>query len=303
MTLAWALLVALAAQEPGLGERLPSLSPSPPRRIAVMKTEVGGGFDPAVGPQLTSRLAEAIRQQTGAEVISSDEIVALLKHEKDKAILGECKEDESCLAEIASALGSEAIVTARLSRVEGGTLLSVSLVDAMSASVRGRVSETWGGEPLLLLSLAPPVVTKLFATSSIPKGAVDVVGAQPGSTIIVDGEVRGSAELHQVSDLLIGAHHIVVQRDGLAPAEAWVIVEGDKLVSVPVAQRSLEQPFYGTWWFWTAAGATAAVAGVTAAGIAVLLSQGKTGVDVQLNADTVLTRRGLVPSTAAGGVP
>jgi hypothetical protein len=297
----WPLLLcaALAAQAPVARASGASSEPPAPRRIAVMKTEVSGGLDPAVGSQLTARLAEAVRQETGAEVISSDEIVALLKHEKEKAILGECKEEESCLAELANALGSEAIVSARLSRVEGGALMSVSLVDAQTAAVRGRVNETWGGEPLLILSLARPAVTKLFATSTIPKGAIEVIGALSGSTIIVDGEVRGSAELPRIPDLLIGAHHVVVQKDGMAPAEAWVIVERDKQSSVPISQRGFEEPFYGTWWFWTAAGAGLAVAGATAAGIAIFLTQGRTGVAVQLNADDSLTRRGLLAAPAS----
>jgi hypothetical protein len=98
--IAGALLVVAVALAPA----------SPPKRVAVMKTEVSG-LDAAVGAQLTSKLAEALRQQAGAEVISSDEIVALLKHEKERAIIGECKENESCLAELANALGSDAVCT------------------------------------------------------------------------------------------------------------------------------------------------------------------------------------------------
>ena len=134
---------------------LAAQSPAPAgARYAVMKTEVGGGLDPAVGPQVAAKLAEALRQRTGAEVISSDEMVAMLQHEKERTILGNCKEKNSCLAELASALGADAIVAPRLSRVDGALLLSVSVVDAHTASVRSRVTETWGGESLLLLALA-----------------------------------------------------------------------------------------------------------------------------------------------------
>ena len=262
-------------------------APPPAKRVAVMKTEITGDIDPALGPQLTAKLAQAVRRQTGAEVISSDEIVALLKHEKDRAILGECKEQESCLAEIASALGTESIVAARIARVAGATAITVSLVDAQTAAVTGRVSESWGGDVVQMLSLADPIVTRLYATTGIPKGAISVIGAIPGSKIVVDGEVRGSSELAKIPDVLIGAHHVVVQSEDAPPVDSWVIVEADRTVSIPVAQ---ETPFYKSWWFWTATGGGVVVASATAIGVAYALAgaPGKTGVNVALNADKVL---------------
>jgi hypothetical protein len=275
------------------------------KRVAVMKTETSGDVDAALGPQVTSKLAEEIRAQTKAEVISSDEIVALLKHEKEKAILGECKEQESCLAEIANALGAEVVVSAKLTMVatkapsaNAGDVhpvyaLAVSAVDAGSAAVVGRVNESWGGDALGLLSLARPVVTKLFATTSIPKGSVEIVGSIGGSKIVVDGEVRGSSELATISDLLVGAHHIEVQHPEKKPIDKWIVVEANKTASLPVTQESFDEPVLGTWWFWTAAVGGVAVAGASVAGVVLALANsGKTGVDVQLNADKTLATGG-----------
>jgi hypothetical protein len=140
-----------------------------------------------------------------------------------------------------------------------------------------------------ILDLAVPIVQKLLAEGTIPKGAIDVVGALPGSTIIVDGEVKGSTDLPKITDVLVGAHHVVVQKEGMPNAEAWVIVEKDKAKSVPVSQ-AVDEPFYSTWWFWTATGAGVVVAGGTAAAVALLLGGGggKTGVNVSLNADEAL---------------
>ena len=264
-----------------------------PKRIAVMKTDLGGDVDAALAPQITSKLAEEVRAQTHAEVISSDEIVALLKHEKERAILGECKEQESCLAEIANALGAEIVVSAKVSRLAGdkagasaGWALAVSAVDAQTASVVGRVNESWGGDAVTLLQLVRPVVTKLFATTSIPKGAIDVVGAVSGSKILVDDEVRGSAELPHVADLLVGGHHVVVQSSDKKPVDKWVIVEADKTASLAVSQESLDEPLTSSWWFWSAAGAGVMVTGAAVAGAYFAFAgTGKTGVAVQLNAD------------------
>lgn len=260
-------------------------APAPGARYAVMKTEVGGGLDPAVGPQVAAKIAEALRERTGGEVISSDEMIALLQHEKERAILGSCKEEDSCLAELASALGADAIVAPRLSKVEGALILSVSVVDAHSASVRARVSETWGGEPLLLLSLARPVVDKLLAGDPPPVGVLDVVGAQPGSRIILDGNVRGTVPAGQMGGVVVGAHRLEVQADGMELFSGWIIVERDQVLSVAVAQTAAETPFYTTWWFWTATGAGVVATGAAVTGVVLALGGGRTGVNVQLNAD------------------
>ena len=263
-------------------------TPAPPApRYAVLRTEVGGGLDPAVGPQVASKIAEALRARTGGEVISSDEMIAMLQHEKERAILGSCKEGDSCLAELANALGADAIVAPRLSRVEGALLLSVSVVDAHSASGRARVTETWGGEPLVLLSLAGPVVDKLLAGEPPPAGVLDVVGAPAGARLILDGNVRGTAPAGQMGGVVVGAHRLEVQADGMQPLTRWIVVERDQVLRVAVTLAPDEAPFYTTWWFWTGAagGVVATAAAVT--GVALLVGGGRTGVNVQVNADQV----------------
>ena len=264
----------------------PSQAPAPSgARYAVMKTDVGGGLDPAIGPQVAAKLAEALRERTGGEVISSDEMISMLQHEKERAILGSCKEGDSCLAELASALGADAIVAPRLTKVEGALLLSVSIVDARTASVKSRVSETWGGESILLLSLARPVVDKLLAGDPPPVGVLDVVGAPPGSRIILDGNVRGTVPAGQMGGVVVGAHRLEVQTEGMKPLTRWIIVERDQLLSVAVALEADESPFYTTWWFWTGTGAGVVATAAAVTGVALLLGGGRTGVNVQLNAD------------------
>jgi hypothetical protein len=263
------------------------------QRVAVMKTEVSADLDPAIGQQVTAKIAEALRERTKAEVISSDEIVSLLKHEKERAILGACtdQETESCLAELASALGADVIASARLSRLpgeSGGLLLALSLVDARTASVLGRVSESWGGESIMLLSLVRPVVDKLLAGDTAPAGTLEIIGALDGSRILVDDVVRGTAPAGQMGGVAVGSHRVVVQKDGMRPWERWIVVERDGVTQVAVQQVADDPPFYATWWFWTAGGATVAATGAVVAAVLLLNPSGATGVNVSVNADQAL---------------
>ena len=265
-----------------------------PKRVAVMRTLVDG-VEAGVGAQISARISEVTRARTGAEVLSAEEIQTLLEHERDKQLTG-C-EQESCLAEVADALGADTIVQARLSRVDGGYALSVSALDAVSARPIGRVDEQWGGEPLLLLDLIKPAVDRLFrGDGPEPTGVLLVDGVADGSRIIVDDVVRGTAPAGQLA-LPVGAHRLTVTLEGHESFSKWIILNAGQQSTIPVQQNIIavdDAAFYQTWWFWTAVGGGVAVAAAGTAGALVLLNDpaggnpGKTGVNVAVNADNAL---------------
>jgi len=57
-------------------------------------------------------------------------------------------------------------------------------------------------------------------------------------------------------------------------------------LSVAATQLAAETPFYSTWWFWTATAAGVVATGAAVTGVVLALGVGRTGVDVQLNAET-----------------
>ena len=255
-----------------------------------MRTVVDG-VDGGVGAQVSARLAQAVAARTHDDVVSSEDIEAMLSHERDKQLVG-CAQ-ESCLAEIADALGADVVVQGRLSRIDGGYALSVTALDSKSAQIIGRVDERWGGEPLLLLDVAAPAVDRLFVDAGPrPEGTVTLEGARDGSRILVDGAVRGTAPAGQLL-LPAGAHELRVTLDGYEPSSTWVIVSTGEHRAVFITQVEHVEPFYSTWWFWSAVGGTVVVAAGGAAAAVALVGGGggndaKTGVLVELNADTVL---------------
>jgi hypothetical protein len=263
-----------------------------PRRIAVLRTVVDG-VDPGVGAQVSARLADAVAARTRADVVSAEDVDALLSHERDKQLVG-C-EQESCLAEIADALGADVIVQGRLSRVDGGYALSVTALDSHSAQIVGRVDERWGGEPLLLLDVAAPAVDRLFPDAGPrPEGTIALDGVRDGSRILVDGAVRGTAPAGQLL-LPAGAHELRVTFEGYEPSTVWLIVATGSSRTIAVEQVERVEPFYATWWFWSGIGGTIALAaGGAVAALALVggdAGGAKTGVLVEVNGDTVLGGR------------
>jgi TolB-like protein len=262
-----------------------------PKKVAVMDLRVDGGADPVVGAQLTARLAEVIGRRPSMNVIAPDDLRALLEQESRKQLAG-CTE-ESCLTEIAGALGVDALVSGRVSKVDKGFVVSLSLIDAKEAHALGHVSETWGGESIGLLDLVSPMVDQLFAAGEKLVGSLEIEGAESGSRILIDDQVRGTAPAGQMADIPIGSRHLQVLSDDTQPVDRWVVVKKGERTTVAVEQRALEShPFYSRWWFWTIAGV--AVAG-TVVGAAVLTGGGsnnpggETGVSVSANADNAFS--------------
>ncbi len=251
----------------------------------------------AVGPQVSSRVADLVKKRTGAEVISAEEIDTLLSHERDKQIAG-CAE-QSCLADVADALGADVVVQARVGKIDGGYAVSLSAIDAQKAATFARVDERWGGEPLLLLDVIAPAVDKLFPNlGPKPEGALVLDGIKDGSKILIDDVVKGTAPAGQLA-VASGPHRLLVTHEASEPFNAWIIVPtsqpGAPLTTTTVAQVALpEAPFYATWWFWTGVGGAVVVAAGAGTGAFLLLNDGggagagKTGVLVSTNGDQVL---------------
>ena len=78
-----------------------------PLRVAVYKLD-GAGMDPRVMRVVEDSLLAEVRKLQHSSAISMDEVKALLEFEADRQRTG-CS-DDSCLAEIAEALGADALI-------------------------------------------------------------------------------------------------------------------------------------------------------------------------------------------------
>lgn len=134
------------------------------------------------------RFANRLRAD-GLAVTTASEIEAVLGLERQKTLLGCAEQSSSCQAEIASALGADAIVRARVARFGDRFELSVTLIDPASAGVIASNSASAADEGKLLIELdatADVLSEKFFASRRARGLAVPEVsstassGARPG---------------------------------------------------------------------------------------------------------------------------
>jgi hypothetical protein len=124
-----ALALALAA-EPAAGPK-----------IAVLRLE-GSGVPAETVESAASLVPTEVRKaRPGAQVISHEDVRALLSHQKERVVLG-CGTDAACMVELGGALGADEIVAGRLGRLGDTFVLEMRRVDVPRAVSLGSATRT-----------------------------------------------------------------------------------------------------------------------------------------------------------------
>jgi hypothetical protein len=153
-------------------EPKPATPPASQRRIvriAVTDLELGG-VDERAGRIVSDTLVAEMRKLQRASVISFDEVRAMLDLEAEKASMG-CDEESSCLAEIADALGADALIVGSVSKVGDEVLVALKRIDQAEARAAQTVTERLPADaPVELLLAIGPAVEKLFPELPLKEG-------------------------------------------------------------------------------------------------------------------------------------
>ena len=233
-----------------------------PLRVAVYDLGVSGDVDARVGRIVTDAFVVELRKLQGVSVVSLDEVRALVAHEATRQAAG-CV-DDSCLAEVADALGVDVLVTGSLSTLGAERVIVVrrlSTTDATAAATATRNLVPAEGEEFL--AAVGPVVAQLFADHPLQAGrarGVDqrialllnppplpiwttvavaagafVAGAGAAVTATAlsarqDEFHRRQSEAKALDRELAGAQLVAVRNDGVALATSTNVLVGAALV-------------------------------------------------------------------------
>lgn len=103
-------------------------------------------------PEVASFCSEHLAQQLvaqGLQVTTSRQIATLLGVERQKQLLGCGGEGESCMAEIASALGAPAVIVGEIAKLGTSIQVNVRVVKASNNAIIATFSRMVGGEEAL----------------------------------------------------------------------------------------------------------------------------------------------------------
>lgn len=165
-----------------LAALLAAPSPAPVHhktKLAVMDVRLSAEVESAYGPFLTQVLAGEVADRRGLAPLVSADIRALLGFEKTRQNLGCDENSESCMAELAGALGVDEVVHASVAVAGTQYLITVTRLDAHKALPLGRFAASTPREQAALVHAMRVAAWKLFggAEPAIPAAPAPVTAA------------------------------------------------------------------------------------------------------------------------------
>jgi len=164
------------AASPGASPAAPAASSPRPIRVAVYQLKAKD-LDAEQLDLVSNSLLSEIRKLSRVSAIGMDEIQAMLLVEEQRQMLG-CS-DESCLAEIAGALGADYLIVGSMGQVGESSLLSLKRIDMRKAqAVQTFNRRMAGGSGEELLEALGPSVETLFPDYPLRSGLTRGVSAE-----------------------------------------------------------------------------------------------------------------------------
>ena len=199
--------------------------------IAVMDL-AGRGVDEAAAGALTTEVGNTLTQLRVFRVITREDIKRMLLLEQTKArCTGQV--DAACMAEIGGALGVDYLVYGEIARFGRTYSLSLVMLDIARARAANRVNRKVT-DPSELLTEAERAAKQLVRPLLRNKRGflvLDVV--EPGAKVTIDGRLVGVSPLSGRLPLAMGAHEVVVEKEGFL---AWA-----RTIDIPPNQATVEQ--------------------------------------------------------------
>ena len=148
--------------------------------LAVMSLESKAGVSPDIAALLSGHLADRMRGSGKfSRVITNQEIDAMLGLEKQKQLM-QC-DSQSCMAELAGALGVDFVTSGQVGKLGERRLITVSLINTKLAKTERSASRQVLGDEGALLDAMDAVAAQLL---EMPVEAlVDAANARPAAVV------------------------------------------------------------------------------------------------------------------------
>ncbi len=122
-------------------------------------------IEPALAELFSGSFSDALRHE-GLDIVNAQDIITMFGLERRKQLLG-CEEGESCVAELANALGCDATLLVTLARLPGGTFRGLAKLMGRNGKVMSS-SALEGTDEQRLLNSFPDAAAKLILPLQLP---------------------------------------------------------------------------------------------------------------------------------------
>jgi TolB-like protein len=199
--------------------------------IAVMEL-AGRGVDEAFAGALTTEVSNTLSTLRVFRVITREDVKRMLQLEQTKQ---QCTGtvDAACMAEIGGALGVEYLVYGEVAKIADTYSISMVLLDINKAQAANRVNRKIDDARDLLDETETSTKLLVQPLLADKKGYLIVETRDAGAKVTIDGRLVGVTPLTGRLELPMGAHEMVVEKEGFL---VWA-----KTIDVVPNQANLEQ--------------------------------------------------------------
>lgn len=198
--------------------------------IAVMELS-GQGVDEAAASALTTEVSNTLAQLRVFRVITREDIKRMLQLEQTKQ---QCtgSVDAACMAEIGGALGVDYLIYGSVAKIGNTYSLSLVLLDISRAEAANRANRKIDDVGALLDQTAEATKLLMQPLLADKKGYLVLDMREAGAKVTVDGRLVGISPLAGRIELPMGAHEVLIEKEGFL---TWA-----KTVDVPPNQAAVE---------------------------------------------------------------
>ncbi len=170
-------------------------------KMAVVPLRAGAGAKAALAGSLSDVVVAELRRNAGVEILTSEEISAILGHESDKAMLG-CDEI-SCLADLGGALGADELLAGSVAKLGTSWILHLKRIDVKEVKVVAQVDRRFkGGSIDDLLDALPAMTKELLAGAPLAaSGGVAAAAAAAPSAPVSVGPIGSATKPSPVQEV------------------------------------------------------------------------------------------------------
>lgn len=197
--------------------------------VLVQQPQLALDVEASVGEAMGDLFAEQLeRSRVFASLVTTRDVVDMLKLEQSKQMLGCDDQGQSCLAEIAGALGASHLALLDVRKLAGAHVLTARLIELGSARVLFRQSRT-----LTTLDGAQPVIAEL-AQKLAAGVARNLAEAEVASAALRARAETGAQKRAEAGALLAGAQRGEQEREAVRLAR--LMEESPDMVLVPAGE-------------------------------------------------------------------